>query len=85
MSSWLQDMYLQLRFSPEAASLLIREQGLDSPERLRALIDKNVDYISNVVRKPGGKNAYGTPHREQQVSVIAKENLKLAAFLFHHW
>ena len=34
MASWLQDMYIKLEFSPEAAMLLIREQGLDSPERL---------------------------------------------------
>ena len=36
------------------------------------------------MRKPGGKNANGTPDRGQQVSVIAQENLKLTAFLFHH-
>ena len=64
--------------------LLIREQGLDSPDRLRVLIDKNVDDICNVVRKAGGKNANGTPDRGQQVLMIAQENLKLAAFLFYH-
>ena len=57
MSSWLQDVYLQLGFSPEAAKLLVREQGLDSPERLRVLMDKNVDDICNIMRMPGGKNA----------------------------
>ena len=77
-------MCLQLGFSSEAARLLIREQGLDSLERLRVLVDKNVDDICNVMRKPGGKNAHGTPNRGQQVSVIAQENLKLAVFLFHH-
>ena len=81
---WLQDLYIRHGYSPEAAKLLIREQGLDSPERLRALADKNVDDICHVMRKPGGKNANGMPHRGQQVSVIAQENLKLAIFLFHH-
>ena len=57
MASWLQDMYLQLRLSPKAARLLVREQGLDSPDRLRVITDKNVLNICNVVRKPGGKNA----------------------------
>ena len=76
-------MYIQLGFSPKAAKLLIREQGLDSPERLKVLTDKNYN-ICNVMRKPGGKNTDGTPDRGQQVSVIAQENLKLAAFLFHH-
>ena len=74
-----------LRYSSEAARLLIRVQGLDSPERLRVLMERNADDIHNIMRKPGGKNANGTSDREQQVSVIAQENLKLAVFLFHHW
>ena len=84
MALWLQDMYIWLGFSPKAAKLLIKEQGLDSSERLRVLTDTNVDDIYDVTRKPGGKNANGTPSRGQQVSVIAQEILKLAAFLFHH-
>ena len=84
MASKLQYRYIQLGFSPKAAKLLIREQGLDNPDRLRVLTDKNVDDICNVVRKPGGKNADGTPDRGQQVSMIAQEHLKLTAFLFHY-
>ena len=34
MALWLQYKYIRLGFSPEAAKLLIREQGLDSPGRL---------------------------------------------------
>ena len=64
--------------------MLVREQGLDRPERLRVLINKNVDDICNFMRKQGSKNANGMLDRGQQVSVIAQENLKLAAFLFHH-
>ena len=84
MASWLQHMYLQLEFSSEVARLLVREQGLDSPERLRVLTDNNLDDICNVMRKPGSKSADGMPNSGQQVSVIAQENLKLAVFLFHH-
>ena len=84
IASWLQDMYVQLGFILTAAKLLVREQGLDSPERLQVLTDKNVDDFCNVVRKPGGKIANGMPNRGEQVSVIAQENLKLAVFLFHH-
>ena len=80
----LQDMYIWLEFSHKAAKLLVREQGLDNLDTMRFLTDKNLDDICNVVRKPGSKNANGMPDREQQVSVIAQENLKLAAFLFHH-
>ena len=84
MAFWLQDMYLLLGFSPEAARLLIREQGLDSPEKLRIHTNKNADVICNVMRKPSGKNANGTPDIAQQVSVTAQENLKLIVFLFYH-
>ena len=79
MALWLQDMY-----GPKAAKLLIREQGLDSPERLQVLTDKNVADIYNVVRKLGGKNANGMPNIGQQISAIVQENLKLVIFLFHH-
>ena len=65
MASNLQDIYTRLGFSPKAAKLLIREQGLDSPERPRVPTDKNVDDICNVVRKPDGKNDNGTPNRGQ--------------------
>ena len=82
MTLWLQDIYIWLEFSAERSKLLVKEQGLDNPERLR-VINKNVNDICNVMRKPGGKNANGTPDR-QQVSVIAQKILKLAAFLFHH-
>ena len=68
----------------KAANKLVREQRLDSLDRLKVLMDKNVNDICNVIRKPGGMNANGTPDRVQQVSVIAQENLKLATFLFNH-
>ena len=73
MASKLQNMYIQLGFSPKAAKLFIREQGLDNPDRLRVLTDKNVDDICNVVRQPGGKNANETLDRGQQVSVSSGE------------
>ena len=66
-----QDMYIWLGFSPEAAKLLVREQGLDSLERRRVLTNKNIDDICNVVKKPDGKNVIETPNKEYQVSVIA--------------
>ena len=84
MVLWLQDMYLQLTFCPKSVKLLAREQGLDSLKRLRVLTDKNVDDTYNVTWEPGKKNANGMLNRGQQVSVIAQENLKLAAFLFHN-
>ena len=83
MALWLQDMYLWLRFSPEVARLFTRVQGLDRPEKSSVLTDKKVDDTYNVLRKPEGKNANGTPNTGQQVTVIVQENLKLAALLFH--
>ena len=84
MALKLQDMYPRFGFSPKTTKLLVRDQGLDSPDRLRVLTDKNVNDICNVMRKPGSKNANGMPDRGQQVSVIDQENPKLAVFLFHH-
>ena len=77
-------MYIILGYSPKADKLLFTEQGLDSPEKLRVLTNKNVNDICHIVRKPGTKNANGMPNRGQQISVKAQENLKLAVFLFHH-
>ena len=67
---WLHDMYCWLRLSHKAAKLLIGQQGLDSPERLRVLTDKNVNDICNVMRKLGGQNADGMPNSGQQMSFI---------------
>ena len=71
---WLQDVYLQLGFSSGTARLLTREQGIDDPERLRVVTNKNVNDICYVIRKPGRKNADGIPDRGQQVSVKAQKN-----------
>ena len=72
MVSWLQDMYLWLGFSYVAARLLVRDQGLDSHERMRVFMDKNVDDICNVMRNPGIKKADGAPDRGHQLSVISQ-------------
>ena len=84
MTFRLQDLYLWLGFSPKAARLLIREQELDIPDKLRVVMNKNVNDICNVMRKKDDKTANRLPNEGQQVSVIAKENLKLAASLSHH-
>ena len=63
MALWLQDTYIWLVFSPEAAKLLVREKGLDSPERLKVLTNKKINDICNVMRKQGSKNANGIPEK----------------------
>ena len=68
-------MYIWLEFSPKAAKFLDKEQGPDSPERLTLLTNKNVDNFSNVMRKPGSKNANGMPNKGQQVAITAQKNL----------
>ena len=65
-------MYIWLGFSPKAAKLLGRGQGLDNTDRLRVFMVMNVDDICNVGRKPGSKNADGTSNREQKVSVMVQ-------------
>ena len=66
MALKLQSMYTQLGFSPKAAKLLLREQWLNRPDRLRVLADKNANDICYVMRKPGGKNANGTPREDSK-------------------
>ena len=66
MASWLHNMYLLLRFCPKAVKLLTREQGLDSSESLRVLMDKNVDGVCNVKRKTSSKNVNQMPDRSNR-------------------
>ena len=47
MALWLYNMYLQLGFVPEAEQLLVREQGLEGPDRLLVFTDKNIDNVCN--------------------------------------
>ena len=70
-----------LGFYYEAASVLVKEQELDSPVGMRDDIDKNVNDICNAVKKPGGNNVNEMPDGANDFSL---RNLKLAAFLFHH-
>ena len=58
-------MYLQFEFGLNAGWLLIKEQVLDSLDRMQVLTNKNVDDICNVMRKPGSQNANQMPDRGQ--------------------
>ena len=49
------------------ARVLIHEPCLDSPDRLRVLMDKNVDDICSILRKPGDKSANGSPNKVYQI------------------
>ena len=60
----LEVMCAWLGFTCNAARVLVHENGLNSPVRLRVLNHKNLDYTCNVVRKPGGKSAHSSPKRE---------------------
>ena len=84
MASLLQDMYIRQGFSPEAAKLLVREQRLDSPERLRVLTDKNVNNICNFFIKQRWQECQCDAQQGAASLRIAQESLKLAIFLFHH-
>ena len=42
-----------------AARVLVHNQGLDSPDRLRIVTNKNVDNMFNVIRKSGSKSKNG--------------------------
>ena len=61
MALKLQNMYIRLGFSPEAAKLLVREQGLVNPDGLRVLTNKNVDDICDVMRIQEARIPMGLP------------------------
>ena len=62
MAFKLEAMYAWLGFSHDTAKELIQEQGMDNPNRLRALTNKNVDDICNIIRKCS-KSTDGLPDR----------------------
>ena len=68
-----------LKFSPEAARILVIEQRLVGHERLRV-----INNTCNFARIPGRKNANGMLNRGQQVSGIAQENLNIAVSVEMH-
>ena len=84
MASRIKDMFLQVGFSSETAQLPVKKKGLHSSDEMHVITHKIVDSICNVIRMPGSKNVNRLPDQEQQVSVIAQENLKQAVFLFNH-
>ena len=67
------EMYKQLEFSPKAANILVKEQGLNSPDRLHVLTDKNVYDICNVFKMSGTMNANGTPTEGIQCQMWCKK------------
>ena len=58
--------------------------GLEGLYQMHVLTEMNFYDVCNVVTKPGGKSADKTYDKGQHVSIIAQENLKSNAFLFHN-
>ena len=61
----LQDMYLQFGFSPEAARLLIREQGLDD--------EMIAEMITRMLHLPPEKNRL---HNEQSAQSVKEQRMR---------
>jgi hypothetical protein len=92
----LQLMYARMGFTNPMATYITTEQGINTLEELEKLEDKAMEKLClcHALKKPGGTvrnpNA-GAPGAPAQipnpgfnVSIKAKENLKLAAYLVHH-
>ena len=74
-------MFLRLGFSQTVAMKLVDGQGIGSPWTLASLSDEDIATICDVIHRPSGLVSWKTPDRGNQIFVLAKKNLKLAAFM----
>ena len=50
----MEEMFLRLGFSQTVAMKLLDDQGIDSPQTLASLSDKDIATICNMIRRAGG-------------------------------
>ena len=85
----MNDMYVRLGFTQEAAQQLSGAQGMDDLVELSLLTDSEVDALCKLVRNPGGMRAAvgrqpAQPDRGLAISMVAITNLKLACYYVRH-
>ena len=87
-------MYQRLGFSPEAAGLLVDDQGMDTLEELSILEDEECDSLCKLLRRPGctipnpnvavADAPARIPNPGLVVPMRAVTNLKLACYFVRH-
>lgn len=80
----IRTMLERMGFTPDAATLITGDQGIDSVDELRTLDDDKASNLCRVLRRPGGTNAAGVADPGTKVSARAEDNLKLAVYYVKH-
>ena len=81
----LRSAYGRIGFSAEAALVITDTQGIDNMEELEILTDGEIENLCKVIRRPGGIDPItNVANLGLQVSLRAKNNLKLARFFLKH-
>ena len=81
----LQSAYVRIRFSAEAALVITDAQGIDCMEEIEILTDGEIKNLCKFIRRPGGINPItNVANLGIQVSLRAKNNLKIASFFLKH-
>ena len=77
----LQNAYVQIGFSAEAALVITDAQGISFMEDLDILTNGEIDNLCKVIRRSGGINPINNvSNLGIQFSLRAKKNLNLAIF-----
>ena len=81
----LPSAYARIGFSAEAALVITDAQGIDCMEDLEIITDEEIENLCKFIRRPGGINTItNIANLGLQVSLRAKNNLKLASFFLKH-
>ena len=81
----LQSAYVRIELSTESALVITDTQGIDSMEEIKILTDGEIKNLCKVIRRPGGINTItNVANLGIQISLRAKNNLKLASFFLKY-
>ena len=73
----IKDLLVRLKWS-ESAAAAIFEDEIDNKDLLPSLTKTNITKLCSITRKPGCRE------NGHKVSMIAKDNLKLAVYMVQH-
>ena len=81
----LQSSYMRIGFSARASLVITDAQGIGCMEEIEILTDGEINNLCKVIRIPGGINPIiNFSDLGIQLSLRAKNNLKLSSFFLKH-
>ena len=81
----LQSAYVRIVFPAEAALVITDAQDIDCMEQFEILTAGEINNLCKVIKRPGRINPItNVANLRIQVSLRAKNNLKLARYFFKH-